>query len=60
MPCSIYIPDENVRCCIGNLATVGKNGVNRLFVPKYNKELYEKINASIAAVKKVNEALPEI
>lgn len=57
MPCSVY--DESIGCAIGTLCKVGENGILKTFMPKYDKELYDKIEESIKAAKKINEVLPK-
>lgn len=55
--CSVYNKEKDV--CIGTYITTNKTGIKDIYygVPS---ELINKFNESIAAVKKVNEALPEI
>lgn len=57
MPCSVYF--KEIDCYIGMLAVIGSNGVENIFVP-VDKDVLDKFQASITAVKHVNEALPEI
>ena len=55
--CSVYRKEYDV--CIGTYITTSKTGVKDIY-PSIDSALINKFNASIAAVKKVNEALPEI
>jgi len=55
--CSVYRPEYGV--CIGTFITTKKTGVKDIY-SSIDSVLVDKFNASIAAVKKVNEALPKI
>jgi malate dehydrogenase len=55
--CSVYRPEYGV--CIGTFITTKKTGVKDIY-SSIDSVLVDKFNASIVAVKKVNEALPEI
>ena len=55
---SVYRPEYG--CCIGSHVWVGINGVAKIFDDEKNDAVLDKYLASIAAVKKVNAALPTV
>lgn len=58
MPCSVYRHD--LGCYLGTLAEISEYGVSSIILAPYGKDLYDKIDASAEAVKKVNAELPKI